>query len=227
MAGDMSITVDSREWLDAVRQYAIDSGKDNAEALNRQMNNFAIHCLRHIKAAEVASIRAVESLPWWIKYVAKRIAKTKGARFGRRVYQAHYNVEHGSTAASDSGYVEYAKELSKKIIRSRLVAVRFLKFFFVKLSQQIRTAALGQTISSGKTFSGFDASFTPATPDRPAVSAAIIYTYRRRSDKTARAAEGLLQGAMNAATPAVIRDMQEYGQRQAEKLARRYSGGIR
>lgn len=197
------MTLDSREWREAVRQYAIDTGKDEAYALNRQVNNLAIFAMRFVHNAQAASIRAVESLDWWPKYIAKILHK-KGP----------YTVKQ-------------ARVYSKRLIRSRLVAIRFLRFFFVSLSRAIRVGALNKPSSGGKSFSGFDSVFRPATASNPHVEAAIGYTFRRRSDKTARKAEALLQAALNYAIPETIRDMKQYAERQAENRARRYSGGAR
>jgi hypothetical protein len=210
--------LDSREWKQAVLEYSVACHKTMAEAANRQTNNLAIHAHEFCEKAQKAEIENVQTLEWWPKMVAKAISRKYGKQAGSLAYRAHWSMENNRNFIGL--WHEKAKEMSDHIIRQRSVAVGFCRFFFVQLSRAIKT---GRSIG-GKTFAGFSIDkLTLATETRPHCEAQISYGFRKRSDKTARKVEEILQAAVDKSIPETIRDMQDYTAKQLEKEARKYS----
>lgn len=222
------VTLDTREWNKALAQYAAATKKDLAEAVNRQANNLMVTGLQRTRVAEKASIARVEALEWWPKYVAKILA-------GRKLLKARARAAKRKTAYTTKAQlsrverslhytVDEARRASKAIIRKRLVAVRFVRFFFVAASRALQPfTGSSKKAPGGKTFKGFEARVTPATKEKPEVDFAVEYNFRKRSSRTARRLERILQAAMDYAIPATIRDMERETQRRLSRTARAYS----
>ena len=193
------MVLDMREFDRAMVQYAAASKKDFADISNRQTLNLAIQGLKLQKKTEAMSIRQVESLEWWHRYVAKALSKKVGKY----------------TKAQ-------AQQFSKKLIRSRLKSVGFLKYFFAKMAQSVAPYT-DRPPRKSKSFSGFNATIIPATKQRPTTQAVVSYTYRRRGDKTARSAEALLQRTLSMAVGSTVRDIMKYVDRKMGRTAKKYS----
>ena len=192
------ITLDMREFDKAMVQYAAASGKDFKDIVNRQMLNLSIQGVKLQQRAERDKIKQVENLPWWPKYVAKVLAK-----------QGRY------TRAQ-------ARKASKTLVRKRLKAIGFLRFFFIRMSQAVAPLT-GKPGRKGKSFQGFEVSVKPATRHRPTTGVSVGYTYRKRSDKTARKADALLQKILPRAIAATVIDMRKYVDKKMGKTAKKYS----
>jgi len=195
----MSMVLDTKEFDLAMIQYAAASGKDFKDIVHRQMNNLAIQGMKLQKRAERDAIKTMEGKDWWPRYVAKALKKVQG----------RYTVAQ-------------ARKFSKQLLRKRLKSVGFLKFFFVSLSRAVAPLT-GKPGRKGKTFAGFKVSIVPATNRRPATSATIGYTYRKRSDKTARKAERMLGKILPVAIATTVADMKVYVDRKMGITAKKYS----
>lgn len=194
-----TITIDTREFDRALLEYSVASKKDFAETVNRQTKNLAIQGLMLQKEAEQSAIKAVQALEWWPKYIASILSK-----------RGHYTIAQ-------------ARKKSASVIRSRLVAVKFLKFFFSSLAQAASKWVKGGGSGKSKSFKGFTVAFSPATPAIPESKWVVGYGYQRRSDRTARAAERLLQATLNKAVPATIADMEKYVEQKLRTTGRKHS----
>jgi len=195
----MAMTLDTSEFDRAMVQYAAASGKDFKDIVHRQMNNLAIQGIKLQKRAERSAIKTMEGKAWWPKYVAKALKKRQGSY----------------TRAE-------AKKFSKKLLRQRLKAVGFLKFFFISLSRSVAPLT-GKPGRKGKTFAGFSVSVAPATKRKPTTSATVGYTYRKRGDKTAKTAERMLGKILKMAIATTVLDIQKYVDRKMGKTARKFS----
>lgn len=221
MSGAMYI--DRSQFDAALAEYAVASKKDFADVCNRQMLNLAIHGLRLTKQAEQADIASLESKSWWPKYVAKILV-------GRGVNKVMKAAAKSRRAGAGAGrrfmaraYTQaQARVASKKLVRKRLRAVRFLKFFFVRLGQAVQPFTKGKR-TTGKSFTGFDMAVVPATQQNPRCNVAVGYTYRKRKDKTANRTERLLNNSLRLAFPAVAADMRQYIEKKVAETARKYS----
>lgn len=232
------MTVDTREFDAAMRQYAAVSEKDHADIVNRQLRNLAIHALKGTKKAQRSAIKAITQVSWWPKYVAK-VMKAKGGFF--KSGAGNYNRALGSKAVQgqwagmhsgarkmnrmESAYFKEAKKVGAKIIRQRTGAITFLRGFFWKMQQALRPVAPGeQAPQQSAIFRNTSASVSPASPGKLNASATSRYNYKFRSQKTAAGAERELYNVLRAAYPATARDMQVYITRKIQATAKRFSG---
>jgi hypothetical protein len=180
-------------------QYAAASKKDASDVSNRQLLNLSIQGLKLQKKAEASAIRTLESKDWWPKYIAKILYEKTGG----------YNRAQ-------------ARAFSRKVILGRVVAVGFMKFFFLKMAQVVGPST-GRPARAGKAFAGFTANFQKATPSKPDAGCVVSYPYRKRTQKTALKTERLLNNALQRAIGATVRDIQIYIDGKMGKTARKYS----
>lgn len=240
---NVTMSMDWREWDKAVTEYAAATDKTLAEASNRQMLNLAIHGVGIVKKAEASAIESLEKKDFWPKVVATVLYKKAGASLmakasSRRTKFLEALAIRGFMAKGRSRMVdgvrefrpqhytrEQAREFSKKLIRRRLKAVGYMRFFFVSLGDAVKpyiTSGKAPKIY-GKKFSSFKVSITPATESNPTCACQVSYEYKTRKDKTAKKAERLLDSALRTAIPATIKDMQAETERRMDADARRYS----
>ena len=206
-------------WNRTMGDYIRASSRDAADAMNRTMNNFAVIAHGKTKLAQKQEIENVQSLEWWPKYVAAAMVRRKAKALAKRIEK---NKVTGKTYQRLSAlhYTRLeARAASARIIRSRSVAVGFVRFFFVSLSRAMRNYIVGARVPPAKTFKGFDVSIQPATVDQPSVSARVTYEYRRRGERPVKRAEALLQEIIDETRPALIDDMREYIARKAQERA--------
>ena len=151
----------------------------------------------------------------------KRMAKKAAAKMSKAK-----TVKGAARIASRFEARAYTREQAMKasagIISKRLKAVTFLKFFFTSMAKGFASIT-GKGSPSGKRFSGFEVSISPATENRPVSSAVVAYNYKNRSDKTAKATEQLLQSTLNQAISATVIDMEQYIQDEMRGIDRQHS----
>ena len=225
-----AVTIDSREFMEAMRGWSIASRKSQAEGLNHGMMAIAIQGVKLAKQASADRIRALTSLPWWNKYISKQMGKAAGGLAGYSKFQARKHYQALQTLGFGGGkfggqaqrYLEAAKK-SAMIIKGRLGAITFLRFFFVTMAKGFRGFASGEGFRYGKGFSGFEIVVSPATDDNPRAECVVQYAYKHRSTATARKAEQLLDATLAAAIPAATADMAEYTNRKLAEAAMRFS----
>jgi hypothetical protein len=234
-AGDgmsVSLRLDTREFQAAMREYVEATGKDSAEALNRQGRNFAIKCIQKTKQPRgAAAIRALAEEPWWPKLVSKVMGQAAGGGSASKMFQAQWaaaerakRLKAGGHKGSfkldreEQSYARAARQMSRKILSSRTAAISFLRFFFRVLAGRMSQHSKGSGIPGGKQFAGFNSSVSAARPKQLTVGLMASYGYRKRGGSTAAGTERLLQDAMTQALSATVADMREYV---ATKLARR------
>jgi hypothetical protein len=225
MAGVATFALDDAEFQGVMGDYLRVSSKDGAAAMNRTMNNLAIFGHDEARVAQLAEIENVQALDWWPAYVATRMVKRKAKQLAVRMEKAS---RKGKTISSKTyrrlvafHYTrDEARKESARIGRRRSVSVGFLRFFFVSLSRQMRTAVPGMRVPPSKSFKGFDVTISAATEDRPMVTAEVRYPYRSRGEASVKKAEALLQNTLERARPRLIADMREYIARKASETAR-------
>lgn len=232
----VSIKLDTGEFTAAMRDYVAVTKKDSAHAINRQMLNFSIKGMQHTKVAEASAIQKVSEMHWWPAYVAKAVGRMAGKTAAKEAYQAMWAHEEVDVLNARSGrkgammdrkersYYKFASALSRRMIRSRLKAVKFMRFFFLSIARELsRKAGVGNA-PQGKTFGDMVATVAPATPNNLTCSVSARYDYVRRTAKTSHKAERLLQTYLDKALPATIADMKNYISDQLAKRARQLSG---
>ena len=227
------MTVDLTQFNAALREYEAVSSKDSAEAINHAALNLAIKGVQATKVAEAAAIRKLKDMDWWPKYVAKVMAKLAGGKAASKLYQSVWAAEemrnHRKGAwkldREETSYVRFAKKLSSELLAKRTKAVKFMRFFFLSMAWKIRPYSGGATAPGGQVFDGMAADVKPATAGNLNVEMKAGYDYRKRSDKTARKAERLLNGWLQKAVPAATADMRGYIERKLAQRSRQFSAG--
>jgi hypothetical protein len=234
----VALRLDTREFNRAMQEYIAATGKDSAEAINRQSKNFAIKCLGTVKKSKgAAAIRALKDEPWWPKMVASIMVKQAGSLAGSKIMQAQWAAAKRSAGIKagkhknafkldreEQSYAKEARRISAAILKSRAGAISFLRFFFRAMAAKMTQYSKGGSIPSGKAFSGFQSQVTPATPGKLSVVMSTSYGFKRRGAGSAASAEVELQKAMTAALPVTVADMRTYTAKQLAKRARQYSG---
>lgn len=222
-----AFNIDRREFDQALKEYATASKKDFSAICNRQMLNLAIHGVQLTKEAEAGAINTLQSKDWWPKYVAKTLSnKMFKAKVGGAYKKSQKAGERAQRKFMQRGYTrDQARAFSKKLIRRRLVAVGFLKFFFVSLGSAVKPYASGPALRGySRKFKSFLLRIRPASPSVPRCDIAVSYDYRVRSNRTARKTERLLNAILARAFPETAADMRRYIADKARRTAERYSG---
>jgi hypothetical protein len=222
----VELKFDFSDFQKALQEYQYAFKKSNAEVCNRQMMNMGMIGKEITKEAEASKIQSIQSMDWWPKLVAKVLVKrnagkvmatvnTKGVKAGARAMNKFYKraYTHAQAVA-----------FSATLIRRRLNAIRFLKFFFSKLAKEARpfTSSAGNT-GIGKSFGGFQYTISPATDAKSACSARIWYRPRYRGDKSARSAQKILDETMQRTINATAKDMRDYIVKKMGELSQKYS----
>ena len=219
--------IDRSQFDKALIEYAAVSKRDRAHIVNRQMLNLAIHGLKLTKEAEASAINKLQEKEWWPKYIAKLLRRKMFMKKVATAFKA--SSKKGLRALSRFTTRSYtraqAQTFSKKLIRKRLIAVRFLKFFFGSLGSAVKPVGSGPGISAGKSFKGFILKIKKATIERPTCEIVVQYDYKRRSAKTAKKTESLLNRILNRAYPATAEDMRKYAEGKMKEAAARFNAG--
>jgi hypothetical protein len=220
-----SIRLDRSEWDKAVTGYAASTRKTLAEAQNKQTVNLAFQGLQFVKVAERSAIETLEGIEWWPRFVAKHMVKRYGKMAASGAWQAEWSVREGRKLSENhTRWRELAVAMSRDIIRRRLVAVTYLRFFFVSLANAAsRYVKNSKTAPYRKGFRDFHVEVNPATPSDLSVSWRVWYDYKMRNKRTAQKAEALLDTALQKTIPATIRDMEAETHKRLEQDARRFS----
>lgn len=218
------ITIDTREFDKAMVEYAVATKKTLADVATRSVQNLGFKGLALTKQAEDAAIATMESKSWWVKYIAKTLKNKKLTVIFSKMAKARVAGKNPARFVKAHFYTrEQARAFSKKIIKNRLKAVRFLKFFWLLLGNTAAQAYKGGRRQTGKTFGGFTVNIRHATPDSPTCEVTTIYNYKKRSGKTAMRAEALLKRVIPQAYADAARDMTEYAQKKMAEDAAKYS----
>ena len=207
-----SVTIDTKDFDKALLNYSVASKKTFAESLNRQTKNLAIQGMKVVKVAEKSAIKTLESKDFW-----------------RRVVYAVFNSKQGYPG--DKTFTGIVKpithpkllKLSKSLIRSRLKAVGFCKFFFSKLADEAGKHVPGGISRKGNKFKGFSVNLKPATEQNPRNEWIVYYDYKKRSGKTAKKTNRILQGALQFAFTNTVADMEKYISRKMAEHAKKWS----
>ena len=199
----VALKLDTREFTRAMQEYIAATGKDSAEAINRQSKNFAIKCLGTVKKSRgAAAIRALKDESWWPKMVASVMVKQAGSASGSKIMQAQWasakrsaGIKAGKNKNSfkldkeEQSYAKEARRISSAILKSRTGAISFLRFFFRAMATRMTQYSKGGSIPSGKAFTGFQSQATPATPGKLSVVMSTQYGFKRRGAGSAAGAE--------------------------------------
>jgi len=232
------IQLETREFQRAIQEYVAATGKDSADAINRQARNFAIKCIGTTKQSKgAAAIRALKGESWWPKLIAKIMAKQAGSSAASKIMQAQWAAQKRAAGlkagkskgafkldAEERSYAKMANQLSNSVLKSRTGAISFLRFFFRVLAARMTQYSKGGSIPSGKNFPGFRQTVVPASPRKLSIRMEATYGFKKRGTGSAAGAEKELQTAMTVALPATVQDMKQYTAQQLAKRAKQYSG---
>jgi ribosome-binding protein aMBF1 (putative translation factor) len=180
------VRIDDSGFQKAMRAYIVASSKDGATAMNRTMNSLAIIGQQETKKAQEDSITAVQNLWWWPAYVAKILTARKKRQLDIRAGKAKtIKGKARILKRRESGRLysrAEARKVSAGIIKKRSVSISFLRFFFNKMSRDLRGQTQGLNAPpNNKRFKGFEATVKPATMEDPTVQISVNYKYRKRS----------------------------------------------
>lgn len=218
----MSFVLDTRAFDQALIQYAAATGKDLAEAANRQLNNMAIKSINFVKDAEKAQIRDLTSKEWWPKLISKIMIEAKAAKWAKAVLAGKKVRSSGAMFTRAQ-----AAARSRKIINTRAAATKFIRGFFLTWSNAIQSTIpnIGRLYGGAnwRFFKYIKAVFSPATAGKLNANITVWYDYKKRSDKTAQGAERLLGLYTNLGIPAATADMIAYTEKKMAETARRFS----
>lgn len=116
-----SFHLDTRQFNKAIVDYKFACGRDWADIINKKALQLAFEAMKETGKADKEAIRKLQELPWWPKYIAKRISKT-GASYTRRIKgkTETFNVKGRYTRAE-------ARAISRRIIMARVRSTAFHK----------------------------------------------------------------------------------------------------
>jgi hypothetical protein len=239
MKETVKLTLNDILFKKAMAEYVAATGKDSAEAINRQARNFAIKCISSTKPSKgAAAIKSIEKEDWWPKIIAGIMLKRSGKKENAsEAYQAQWAARkrkerlaagaHKKAFMLDKRekiYADLAQKISKAVLSQRVKAISFLRFFFRTLAQKMSAHAKGAAVPGGKEFPGFTSTVRPASANQLSVKMENTYKYKYRGSESASGAEALIQKAMSVALPATIADMKRYTAEKLAKRAKQYSG---
>lgn len=213
----VSIAVDDRQWRRAIAEYAVATKKDTSEILNRQMKNLAIKGIEYSKVASRAAIESLEGKDWWPKLIARIASKRAAKKVAKKISEFTEGKRRRLSArAMEVTYTrEQARRISRGVIRRRIAAITYMRFFFVAMAKAFGGAG------KGKVFKGFQIAARAASPASKVAECLVGFAYKR--SRAAAGAEGLIRQALSKAIPAMIRDMRQYAERKMMETARRHS----
>jgi len=207
----VAITLDNSQWRRAITQYAAASGKTYADSENR----FIVKLMVGGQG---------------LRGVFQRLPKGDRSRAERH----RDNPRLNAWLMRRSGIVGYdrddAEQFNIKHFNKRRSSVGFIRLF----PRQIANAMSGRMSFVGGIASGvkgksraFHTTAKAATKRRAVAEAQTSFDYRRNTitaaSTSARAAERLLQSALDRAMPGAVRDTVDYVNRKQAKAARKYS----
>jgi len=187
------ITVDLKEFNQALVAYAAASKKEFAEVCNRQCRNLAIQGVKNSRVANKGAITSLKNetdLVWWLAWRIKR--------------------------KSPDIKKKDAKAIAVKQLRKRQSAVSFVKAFFVSMSKAVAGTA------SGKSFAGMVPYFNKATDSNASAEAGVKYDYKKRKGETAKRTETILNVALQKGIRSTIADMEKYIERKLGLLNQKH-----
>jgi hypothetical protein len=199
------VTFNTKEFQSALRSYAEVSKRDWPEIVNRQALNLALRSMQFTPKAEKAAIQQLESLDWWPKYIAKRIAGA-GVTVQQRGKKFKTVIATNYTRAQ-------ARMASRTIISARVRASAFCRAGWIP-AVRILAAKVGRTLRvSAKQYGQPKGDATAATVGR---ATAEIINSARGAGKVGAAA---FQRAINF----VADDMRLYVAKKMQQRAREHS----
>ena len=223
-----TLTFDTRQFSQAMKEYQEATKKDAAYVINRQVKNWAIKAGTIMKQADKTTIKNLESKehwPAWPRYIAARLSKKLSMAVGASKYSSSFAMRVKKNRGKDkvgthmvSDWSRQARQLSKRIIAQRTGAITFLRVFFFVIGERITKALKGGDnvpAMQGKK-SWFACSVDPATETKMTCSFSSLYNYKHHDASSATKAEVLLQRASDLALQQTIDDMKNFA---AEKMA--------
>ena len=243
----VAITVDLTQFRAALNEYMQYTRRDRAEVVNKQCGWLAKYAAEQSPKANPMSIRALQNVVWWARFVNK-VLRLQGFRWTRRrkatsaeASAAYFDKvnRQWKTGRKTVGQLvtvqgELGKEVtpaqwlkvSEKLIRRRISKVKsFLAVFgYVAQTFGVNMRGLGRKMTPGAT------TFKKANPDNPLAMFSIPWQSnktpwppsggRRRptADQDVRAKQLIGLGALKRGEVLAINSMREY---MAKKLAER------
>lgn len=218
------IKVDIREFTKALNEYAKSSKRDNAYILTKVAGDVAFQTAKNIPIAEKESILAMESKPWWVKYISALLSQ-KGFRQSKTIkskvkgkYVRTFRVRAGKFTRKQ------ARQVSKKILQARAKGRGLLKSAWVSAALAIKSGwdvGEGLLIGSSKMKRAKGRAYK-ATPSN--LNAIIQAIYDLQDDGKVVTAEQRIMPHLQAAMNYKSKDMRDYIAKKQAELAAKYNG---
>lgn len=140
-------TLDTREFDEALKQYAAGSKRDLSDMCNRAAFDVARWSIDGTDRASKAEIAAMPKKSWWVKYIAKRlVTRGVGARATRKGVTRRFILGAGSGKLTKRGNIytrAQAKRASRVIIAARKKATSFIASGWIPAVQHLASKIFG------------------------------------------------------------------------------------
>jgi hypothetical protein len=201
-----TIQLDTRGFNAVLQEYQRSNRRTWPEICNAKALDVNFRALKETPKADKESIRALESKPWWPRYIRKRL---KGKTVDNKRNRKSSKLGHGATGS-------FAAEYSRKVIAARLRSVAFLKAGWLpgirRLSMIVKDRFGAATIGGAKQYGVEKGAAIPAVSgDNP--TATII--------NSAIGIDKMGVDALQRAVDGAAADMGEYIARKLEGNARK------
>ena len=211
---ETTVTLDDREFLQAMKEYGEASGRDFALAVNLKTRDAAYKAQQAMRVADAASIRAVVRNPKVIAWHLRRRRRSGGV---------------DSRGRPRSYSRDEAQLYGWAVLRQRLRARNSGKAFFFALIRSIEFACPdlpGKALSKANRKTGHHVSFTPADPYRtnPLASGSVVWSYKY--SKGGQKFDDMLENAWGVGVGKVLADTQRYLEGKMKQRAAQYSAAI-
>lgn len=245
MTTQPGITVDLRQFNQAILEYAAFTKKDLAYSLNRALKDVAYAAMRFVKIASISDIMVPlfqhppKLIAWMLRKRAERhgfsgfqqrnetIFETRTIKRGKRAGQTK-RVKVGSRL--NKGYGKYYTERFAMEYHDRLVGIRkrsvgFLRSFWLRIAKQLQSSGIpggGQTMGA-RDVKDIIPSVKLATPQNLVVEAVSAYTFKRQANQDTSRVEAMLMAALQPAIDFKIADIRKFVEEGMNKNAKRIS----
>jgi hypothetical protein len=244
------ITVDLRQFNQALREYAAESRRDHAYILNKQMGNVAARASGFAPTGNRADIQNLASRKWWWAFVRKKMnvsggaavkytRKARGAEItssyvdlatgkmiqGRKRVTLHRMVQSVGARKAD------LKRISKMIVKRRLATWKAMRAAFGvaalkfgvplgRFERPHRLFALPHEIASENRARS---SFTLPFKNKKAAWPSSGFGRRLSPREDVAAKKRIGNAALQQAVNFVARDMKQWAQERIAKTAAKFS----
>lgn len=216
--------LETAEFEATMREYAEESGKDFAEAVNLKFRDACLRAAAATKKARRDVIATKLTPPYIATFLGKKpkkritviirktVGHTKSGRPKKKIFARSYERHYSRQDAR-----RYHRSLRKRKTR----AIGFIRGFFIALARKVEETS-GIEAKGGPTFRGIVASYQKAAPDMPVSSGESIYKYTK-SRRPKAIPEAILRQSWAVGLGETMLDAQRYIERKMKERAKKYS----